>query len=280
LTADTSFERDYPTSTLDGLPCRKSGAWAREKLAYLSKYMTLMNTAMKGKWGGRGYLDLLAGPGRCKDPEGEFDGSPIVALDQKTPFTAYRFVEGHPRLAQALAARVGSRAPVIVGDCNDPRVIEQLRMPFDGRVLGLAFIDNLGLDVPLDTIAALTRERPIDLCITFQTGDLQRNIAGALAGEHSPERWDAFFGLGWRGVARKAASQNLSGSEIASELLDYYGTQLGRLGYQHIGHIQTLMKNNQGVGLYRLILASRHPRGKEFFEKIAKIEPGGQRRLI
>lgn len=277
---ESSFDRDYPPSSIDGLPCRRSGAWAREKLRYLEKYMTIVNTSMKGKWGGRAYIDLLAGPGRCKDSEGEFDGSPMVALNQETPFTAHVFVEGHPRLARALRTRVAGRGAVVEGDCNMRDVIEALRMPFTGKVLGLAFIDNLGMDVTFDSIAALTRGLPIDLCITFQTGDLQRNVSLALAGEQRTERWDSFFTPGWRAIAERAAKQNLSGSEIASALLDYYGQRLGTLGYDHIGHIQNTMRNDKGVPLYRLILASRHPKGKEFFEKIAKIGPWGQREMF
>jgi three-Cys-motif partner protein len=276
---ESAFDRDYPPSSVDGLPCRRSGTWAREKLTILQRYMTIVNTAMKGKWGGRAYLDLLSGPGRCKDLEGEFDGSPLVALEQEHPFTAHRFVEGHPRLVPALRMRVQGRAPVIEGDCNDPKVIDQLREPFTGKVLGLAFIDNLGTDVTLDTIAALTRQRPIDLCITYQSGDVQRNIFQALEGEQAPDRWDAFFGPGWRAVGERARLQNLSGSDIANQLLEHYGSRLKLLGYDHIAHVQTTMKNTLGVPLYRLVLASKHPRGKQFFEKITKIEPSGQRRF-
>ena len=37
-------------------------------------------------------IDLFAGPGRCvlSDDSGEFDGSPILALNTKVPFTTYR----------------------------------------------------------------------------------------------------------------------------------------------------------------------------------------------
>jgi len=34
-------------STLDGLPIRPSGEWAREKLYYLQKYMTIFNGGMR-----------------------------------------------------------------------------------------------------------------------------------------------------------------------------------------------------------------------------------------
>ena len=66
---------EYRPSIVDGLPARVSGPWAQEKLAYLSKYMSIFNVGMKNKWR-RVYLDLLAGPGRCvEDDSGiEFDG--------------------------------------------------------------------------------------------------------------------------------------------------------------------------------------------------------------
>ena len=58
---------EYRTSPADGLPARVSGAWAREKLEYLTKYMSIFNVGMKNKWE-RVYLDLLAGQGDASRP--------------------------------------------------------------------------------------------------------------------------------------------------------------------------------------------------------------------
>jgi len=59
-------------------------------------------------------------------------------------------------------------------------VIEQLRSSLGYGILGLAFIDNLGLDVPLATIAALTEGRLVD-CLSWRI----RTASGAASGRHT-----------------------------------------------------------------------------------------------
>lgn len=269
----------YQPSVVDGLPARLSGAWAREKLKYLDKYMHLFSVGMKNRWN-RVYLDLLAGPGRCveKDTNEEFDGSPLRALACHEPFTRVMLVEGDPKLASALRTRVAGRAEVLDRDCNEPGVIARLRDAVPSRgTLGLAFIDNLGLDVPLATIQQLTDERKIDLFIVFQTQDLKRNLSDVLDGTDAEERWTAFFGTGWQDVALRARQRNASADDTATELLHFYASQLERLGYPHISHSRRLMKNSRDVGLYRLILAGKHERAVDFFEKVSEIDPWDQR---
>jgi three-Cys-motif partner protein len=270
----------YPTAS-DGLPARPSGPWAQEKLMYLERYMEIFNGGMKNNWPHRAFLDLMAGPGRCVDEKSheEFPGSPVRALTCSTPFTDVLLVEAESGLAAALGQRVGARAQVIVGDCNDPKVIDELRAALGYGRLGLAFADNLGLDVPMSTLAALSHSRRLDLFITFQIGDIKRNLGLALDGKDA-DRWTAFFGsAGWRDVARTAEKQNLPAGETATRLLDFYSRQLGEIGYPHVTHSQTVMKNSRNVGLYRVILAGKHERAVEFFQKIARIDPSGQRRL-
>lgn len=267
-------------STADGLPARLSGPWAREKLTYLQKYMGIVTTGMKNRWSVI-YLDLMAGPGRCvvQRTGEEFDGSPVLALNQRDPFSSIVLVEADASLIPALRARVGEEAVVINGDCNDPEVIAELRSHLGHNKLGLAFVDNLGLDVPLATLETLSRGEKVDLFITFQLIDLKRNLGRALEG-HDSERWTAFFGSEkWRDAAGEAERKNLSPGETATILMDFYGTQLQRLGYDAIGHSRVVMRNSRNGELYRIILAGKDAKATEFFEKISRIDPGGQRRL-
>ena len=91
----------------DGLPMRKAGVWAFEKLDYLSRYVSVFEASMRDKWQVRNYVDLLAGPGknRIRGTDTVLLGSPLLALTTKYPFTGYHFVEFAQGNAEALRQR-------------------------------------------------------------------------------------------------------------------------------------------------------------------------------
>jgi three-Cys-motif partner protein len=271
---------EYRPSREDGLLARVSGEWAREKLHYVERYMDIFSQGMKYHWPNRIYIDLLAGPGRCvdRDTEEEFDGSPILALQQS--FTKVILVEREAELAAALRSRAKGRAIVYAEDCNNTSLINEVRKELSVDTLALVFVDNLGLDVPFATLEGITRDRRVDLIITFQVQALSRNVDDVWSGVDSPERWTAFFGSdGWQKVVESGRARNESDSDIATGLMDFYGAQLGRIGYKYRTHSNQFMRNSRNVALYRLLLAGKHERAVEFFEKIAQIEYQGQRRL-
>lgn len=272
----------YLPSREDGLPARVSGEWAREKLHYVSGYMQIFSQGMKNRWRKRIYIDLLARPGRCVDRDAgdEFDGSPLCAVKCEEPFTRIVLIEQSPGLAVALQHRVGGRAVVLNADCNQAPVIDGLRKELSSDTLALVFVDNLGLDVPFATLEALTCDRRVDLIITFQVQALSRNVDDVWSGFDSPDRWTAFFGGdGWQNVVEAGRARNESDSDIATRLMEFYGEQLGGIGYKYRTHSHEFMRNSRNVALYRLLLAGKHERAVEFFEKIAQIEYRGQRRL-
>ena len=262
----------------DGLPARPSQPYAREKLDYVRRYMDIFATGMK-KWANRGYIDLLAGPGRCRLETGEeFDGSPILSLG--AAFTQRVFVEADPELVAALRTRVAGRGIIIEGDCNKAATLSAVRKAIPPNALCLAFIDNLGTDVTFTTIATLTEQRKVDLMIVFQAQDFTRNISDAFSGADDPVRVDAFFGDGgWRDVVATAKRRNASPGEVTSDLLGFYESRLGTIGYEHIAGARRPMKNRKNATQYRLLLAGRDPKAEEFFRKIDAIEPSGQRGL-
>ena len=89
----------------DGLPARKSGVWAKDKLLYLEKYIDTFETSMRGKpWRRRIFIDLFSGPGK-----GVISGttdfilsSPLIALATEFPFTDYYFVDKDSESVAAL----------------------------------------------------------------------------------------------------------------------------------------------------------------------------------
>ena len=85
----------------DGLPVRNSGEWAERKHHYLKNYCGITTVSMRKKFK-LVYVDVMAGPGRCKveKTNEEFPGSPLVALDYD--FAEYIFIEENLELADAL----------------------------------------------------------------------------------------------------------------------------------------------------------------------------------
>jgi len=133
----------------DGLPVRESGPWAHGKLYYAGRYFTIFNGGMKKKWPRRGYIDLLAGPGRCaiEGTDEEFDGSPLIALATEPPFERAVFVESDPDLADALQQRTVAaegRRVIIPADCNAPATVARIRQEIDSGMLAVCFVDLLG----------------------------------------------------------------------------------------------------------------------------------------
>lgn len=281
----TRMTKDQPAlSRVDGLPVRDSGPWAVEKLYYVRRYMSIFNAGMKNLWAQRGYIDLMAGPGRGIDREtnDEFDGSPLLALQCDPPFTQAVFVDDDPDSTSALSSRTESQAArrtVLTADCNAPATIAEVRRIIGSNTLTLCFVDNLGLNVVFETIRALVAGgRPIDLIFTFQVNDLTRNIDEALTSAADGARFDAFFGEPrWREVIARHDRGEGTRSDRATALADFYGEQLGTLGYGQVAQLHRLMKNTRNAPLYRLLLASQHPRAVDFFHKIARIEHDGQR---
>ena len=272
-----------PPLASDNLVARPSQPYAEEKLYYVGHYQKIFATGMKNHWPQRVYLDLLAGPGKCviERTGQEFNGSPLRALD--APFTRRLLVEADPSLASALRTRVAGHAEVIEGDVNTSAVIDRLGAACDpSDSLGVAFVDNLGLDVPLATLGRLTAGRRIDLMIVVQVQDLQRNVNDVLDGRDDRTRVDAYFGgPEWESVARDAREQGASGGEIAAALTSYYeGLLRDRLAYPYVDTSLDVMKNRRNVPMYRLMLAGRHQKAVEFFRKIQKVAARGQRRLF
>jgi three-Cys-motif partner protein len=264
----------------DGLPARESGEWAKDKLFYVARYMDIFTGSMKNKWMHRAYIDLMSGPGLCVTGSGEeFDGSPLRALKTRVPFTDVIFVEADPVLADALNQRTSGPelrpTPVIVrGDCNSQPIIDDIRARVGQSTVSLTFVDLLGMNVTMTTLAKLTSNLPMDLIITFPEMDVVRNWQTALAEdpEHA-ERFYQFFGTEkWRA----AAQSQKAGRRVSDSLIGFYAEQLHSLNY-YTSVLPLTMKNTRGGTLYRPIFASRHERGVEFWKEISeKRDPSGQ----
>ena len=276
----------------DGLPMRTSGAWALEKLDYLSRYISVFENSMHKKWEIRNYIDLLAGPGknRIRESNRIYLGSPLVALTTKYPFTGYYFVEYETDNAEALiercrASNLRDCVHTYVGDCNEQvdRIVTELTQT-DGHSLNLAFLDPEGLELHWATVAKLASVRRMDLIINYPQGGLNRYMRQAFSSTDET-KVDRFFGSkDWRCVYKEY--QQSHHFSIHNRLIDLYRSRLQALGYQEIRRddevgTEPLMRNTKRKApLYRLLFASKHPLGTTFWHEIMQRDIYGQRRLL
>lgn len=229
---------------------------------------------MKDQWAIRTYIDLFAGPGACvveKTGE-EILGSPLIALSCKIPFTHYFFNDIKPELIKSLESRTASRGFANVEyfskDCNS--VVDDLLEKLPANSLNFCFIDPLNWEINFNSIRKLTEKRRMDLAITFHIGNIKR-----VAHKPPQELNDFFPDLNWQQEYRSAKSK---GGKVGHAILKAYENGLRDLGYKEIKDY-VLETNKRNVPLYHLIFASKHPRGADFWDKIADRSEAGQIRM-
>jgi three-Cys-motif partner protein len=282
----------------DGLPMRKSGRWVIEKLHYLRCYIEVFAVSMHRKpWRATHYIDLFAGPGKCSVPDTNTIhlGSALLALQASPPFKRLFFADLEPGHISALEQRCRS-SPLFdcirffVGDSNvKVREIMQRISEIDGEFmpgvwpsLNLAFLDPEGLELRWDTVAALASANRMDLIIHYPEGGLNRMMKRAHASTQDTAV-DGFFGdRGWRGIYEAHGGKR----GVHRKLLDHFKAKLRQLGYvdvrggDEVGYEPLVRNVKRRAPLYRLIFASKHPLGNEFWEKVTSRDVYGQMRLL
>lgn len=281
----------------DGLPMRASGSWASEKLDYLERYVNVFVTSMHSKpWRGIHYIDLFAGPGKCSSKTGEvYLGSPVIALRAAPPFTRCFFADldesNITALKQRCSASSGpSNIQYYTGDSNiavneiAKRIwtIDRTFIAGQWSSLNLAFLDPAGLDLHWDTVATLARLNRMDMIIHYPLMGLARYMPKASKTTDS-NKVDRFFGnQEWRAIYKKWQGHR----KLHSQLIDHYKERLYGLGYQEVlrgdetGY-EPLMRNlKRRAPLYRLLFASKHPLGHDFWHKVTQRNVYGQGRLL
>jgi three-Cys-motif partner protein len=194
-------------------------------------------------------------------------------------FSAILASELDPNLASALDARLKqtparSIAKVFAGDCN--KAIDDIVTAIPKRALTLGFVDPEAMNVEFETIRKLANCGRVDLLILFADRmDLVRNVDRYEA--QNPSVLDRMMepASSWRELWKKL--DNRSPENICELFVNEFKAQLRlHLGYQVFG--EEIMRNSNGP-LYRLIFASKHPRGLDFWNKITQKDRGGQMNL-
>jgi three-Cys-motif partner protein len=251
-------------SAIDGLPVRDSGVWIETKHKLLAYYADLFATGMKNRWKSRVYLELFSGPGRCliRKTGKECPGSPLKVIEHE--FTKFIFTEMSLPAAEALAHRVepftnAKNTEIWCGNCAE--AIQKIRIPAGS--LTLAFIDPTGIShAPFSLIEALHGRTRCDLLINIQHGmGIKMNIHQYTPDADEQSALTKFLGNdSWKHISRHNPREFFRG------VLELYKGQLDRLGFTFIGR-EVLVTNDQNTPLYLLLYASKHPKGKEFWDK-------------
>lgn len=241
--------------------------------------MDIFSRGIGGKWAGKlCYVDLFAGPGRSlvRGTQEEVKGSPLVALDYE--FSRYVFVDV-PEVLTNLEKRLQphpkrSQTKLVPGDCND--VITDVLKELPPNHLTLAFIDATGLQIKFSTIQRLVHNRSVDLLMTIQLGMGIRLNLPQFAQSEGAALTEWLGNSEWR----KDREAGGSWSQITRRIVSRYLSQLRDLGYGIVQDREIEVRTGEtNPLLYFMVLASRHPRGEDFWRKATQIGPSGQRRL-
>lgn len=268
----------------DGLFTRESGYWAEQKLYFWNRYIEITTRAMVGspKWpSGVAYVDLFAGPGVCVDRNSgiRFPGSPLIAANAPKPFEKILLCEMDHKIADACRSRMSkspaaNRFELFQGDCNTE--IHNIVSSIPNGALTLAFLDPTGLHLHLKTVQILSGHGPVDLLILFPDAlDIIRNYKH-LYFDQPDSNLDLVLGANsdWRNRLKNVGTDAPSRRRLFS---DIYQDQLrDQAGYQHFA--SEAIRGASGP-LYRLVYATKHQRGLDFWNKSVKKELSGQKRF-
>jgi three-Cys-motif partner protein len=265
----------------DNLPVRDVGPWTVRKLYFWNRYIDITTSSMSSKraWSaGVVYVDLFAGPGICevRTTKQRIPGSVLIAANAPTPFRKILACEMDSKLALACEQRLANSpaaniSKVLAGDCNER--IYDLVKEIPDRALSLAFADPEGLDARFETILTLTTDRRVDLLVLFADAyDIVRNVELLYLNDPN-SKLDLMLGPDSKWRDQWNAMNNRDGTTVRQLFSEIYKDQLRRhLGYERFG--EYVIKSDRGP-LYRLIFASKSPRGLEFWHKcLAKDETG------
>jgi three-Cys-motif partner protein len=284
----------------DGLSVRDSGDWAQDKLFYVKHYIDTFEKSMRNsKWRSRIYIDLFAGPGKCKDRKTHeyFLGSPLLALTTDYPFTKYFFGDMDNENMDALKIRSKAtgipkeRIHFVTGDASvtvneitkEIRKIDKPYIPDVWPALSLAFLDPNGVEeLKWSIIAELAQMKRMDLIIHYSQQGVERLVKNSVNSKNETAL-DRFFGdRGWRDTY--TANKDNAGGYHRS-LITFYKSKLKQLGYVEVRDdeeiwTEPLMRNHKNAPLYRLLFASKNELGVKFWKDITKIKRSGQIQLL
>lgn len=267
-------------------PQTEVGPQVHDKQARLRAYVEI-SAKVRAKFTGPGkagasYIDLYCGPPKSRERSSGamVDGSAIVAVmtARKTghPFTEVHVSDLDRSYAEATAACLqaldsGIRVAAYGGTATD--VARQLVGQLTTRGLHLAFLDPFSLgDLPFEVLQIFSRLQRADLLIHVSAMDLQRNLEQAI-GTVANHPFDEFM-PGWR----RRVDVRQPAHDLRRGVLEYWIELVRELGFNVFFDQFELVKGTRNQPLYWLVMAAKHNKASEFWDKIRHTDP--QRSLV
>lgn len=162
------------------------GIWSEVKLAiikeYALAYAKILDAQRRDKIPGLKwlYIDAYAGPGfHLSKTSGDLvEGSPLIALKTKPPFSEYHFIDADPRRADQLRGIAGDRKDVFIysEDCNDI-LIEKIfpKAKYTDYRRALLLLDPYNINLRWDVIETAGQMGSVEVFLNFMIMDINRN---------------------------------------------------------------------------------------------------------
>jgi three-Cys-motif partner protein len=261
----------------DQLETGEVGPWAEEKYQILWLYASLFSSGMKYKWDKRVYVDLYAASGhaRVKGTSRLVYGSPLLALQVRSPFDKYVFCEESHERIRALEVRAKTLAPhaditVLEGDCNEriEDIIAAIPEPSrKQRVLTLCFVDPFSMGIRFSTLEKLATARFTDFLVLLALFmDANRNYDVYIE-EESGRVADFLGDPKWRD-RWKVAQQ--AGKAFPAFLAEAFTSRMVSLGYSPPPPMKTVRYQDRNIRLYQLAIFSKSTVAYQFWDDVLK----------
>jgi three-Cys-motif partner protein len=250
----------------DGVLVRGVKPHSAEKSRLVSRGIDTVSSAMANQWFARRhgleYLELYSGPGRLLDERTgqEEPGSPLQALAVRKPFTRYVFSDFSGDCVEALCARVGDRP--------DVHVLCGVAGLLNPRALLIAYLDPARpKDLHWRTVEYLAGNFGfVDLIINLPVNSLMRGILGAHRGGGSgPGVAGGFLNHAGPIDLLRPTADRPNPTLTIDAIRGHYDAQLASLGFRTPARRTVYFP--PGNPYYDILLASRHERGLELWNK-------------
>jgi three-Cys-motif partner protein len=252
------------------------GIWSEVKLAivkeYASAYSTILDKNRREsipslRWL---YIDAFAGPGLhvSKATGDVVDGSPLIALKTKPPFSEYHFVDENSARADQLRAISGSRPDVHIytEDCND--ILLQKVFPramYRDYRRALCLLDPYNINLKWEVIKTAGQMQSVELFLTFMIMDINRNALRKNPDKINQSKIDQLTRL-WGDDSWRAAAYDTTGDlfgnpeKVSNErFAEAWRERLKKVaGFKYVAKPMPIKTKTNSV-IYYLYFASQKP---------------------